>query len=49
MNDFNDYLLEQIRAKDRVIAELRYELAVLRAEAGDLSELVLIPCGEQIQ
>ncbi len=51
MSPFEEYLLEQVRGKDKVIAELRYELAVRRAAMGDsdASELRLIPVPEQVQ
>lgn len=44
--DFEQYLLEQLRAKDREIYRLRVELAKVRP---NLDELEYIPCEEQVQ
>ncbi len=51
MTTFEEYLLEQVRGKDRVIAELRYELSVRRAAMGDLDpgEFGVIPVPEKVQ
>lgn len=49
MNSFDDFLLQQIREKDKLIAQLRYELAVRRAAMGELEDLSLMPCEEQVQ
>lgn len=44
--DFEQYLLEQLRAKDREIYRLRVELAKVRP---NLHDLEYMPCEEQVQ
>lgn len=46
MISVDEYLLEQLRAKDREIYRLRVELAKVRP---NLDELEYIPCEEQVQ
>lgn len=47
--NFDEFLLEQIRGKDEVIWKLRMELARLKAAQGDVEYLELIPCEETVQ
>lgn len=44
--DFEQYLLEQLRGKDREIYRLRLELAKVRPDLGELENM---PCEEQVQ
>ena len=43
---FDEFLLEQLRVRDREIFRLRMELAKVRPDLGELENM---PCEEQVQ
>lgn len=47
--DFEQYLLEQLRAKDREIYRLRMRLIIMAEERGRENTLEYMPCEEQVQ
>lgn len=45
-NSLDEFLLEQLRVRDREIFRLRMELAKVRPDLGELENM---PCEEQVQ